>query len=50
MIDIDLPRPRDGNIRSSLAFNDHRVRVWEALRDEVNRAQKDWALSTPFSN
>ncbi|WP_404294369.1 ABC transporter ATP-binding protein (plasmid) [Microvirga sp. RSM25] len=50
IIDIDLPRPRDGDIRSSLAFNEHRARVWEALRDEVNRAQKDWALSPDFNN
>ena len=49
IIDIDLPRPRDGDIRSSTAFNGHRGRVWEALRDEVNKAQKDWALSPAYA-
>lgn len=50
VIEIDLPRPRDADIRASAAFNDHRARVWEALRDEVKKAQKDWALSPAFSN
>ncbi|KQY14904.1 ABC transporter ATP-binding protein [Rhizobium sp. Root73] len=49
IIDIDLPRPRDGDIRSSTEFNGHRGRVWEALRDEVNKAQKDWALSPAYA-
>jgi NitT/TauT family transport system ATP-binding protein len=49
IIDIDLARPRDGDIRSSTAFNGHRGRVWEALRDEVNKAQKDWALSPAYA-
>lgn len=50
IIDIDLPRPRDGDIRSSVEFNAHRGRVWEALRDEVNKAQKDWALSPAYAH
>jgi NitT/TauT family transport system ATP-binding protein len=50
IIDIDLPRPRDLDIRSSTAFNVYRQRVWEALRDEVNKAQKDWALSPAYSS
>ncbi|KQV38710.1 ABC transporter ATP-binding protein [Rhizobium sp. Root1204] len=49
IIDINLPRPRDGDIRSSTEFNGHRGRVWEALRDEVNKAQKDWALSPAYA-
>lgn len=49
IIGIDLPRPRDGDIRSSTGFNAHRGRVWEALRDEVNKAQKDWALSPAYA-
>ncbi|MDW5316912.1 ABC transporter ATP-binding protein [Rhizobium sp. PL01] len=49
IFDIDLPRPRDGDIRSSTAFNGHRGRIWEALRDEVNKAQKDWALSPAYA-
>jgi NitT/TauT family transport system ATP-binding protein len=50
IIDIDLPRPRDGDIRASTEFNAHRGRVWEALRDEVNKAQKDWALAPAYSH
>ena len=50
IIEIDLPRPRYGDIRSSLEFNGYRARVWEALRDEVNKTQKDWGLSTAFAN
>ncbi|KRB23630.1 MULTISPECIES: ABC transporter ATP-binding protein [Mesorhizobium] len=50
IIDIDLPRPRDGDIRASTAFNDYRARVWDVLRDEVNKAQKDWTLSPAFSH
>ncbi|MEP7456145.1 ABC transporter ATP-binding protein [Phyllobacterium sp. SB3] len=50
IIDIDLPRPRDGDIRSSAEFNAHRARVWEALKDEVNKAQKDWALSPAYAS
>ncbi|MER8421123.1 ABC transporter ATP-binding protein [Mesorhizobium sp. M0166] len=50
IIDINLPRPRDGDIRASAAFNHHRARVWEALRDEVNKAQKDSTLSPAFSH
>ncbi|TPM91880.1 ABC transporter ATP-binding protein [Mesorhizobium sp. B2-1-3A] len=50
IIDIDLPRPRDGDIRASIAFNDYRARVWDVLRDEVNKAQKDWTLSPAFSH
>jgi NitT/TauT family transport system ATP-binding protein len=45
IIEVDLPRPRDADIRSSPEFNEHRQRVWEALRDEVNKAQRDWSLT-----
>ncbi|TIT50504.1 MAG: ABC transporter ATP-binding protein, partial [Mesorhizobium sp.] len=50
IIDIDLPRPRDGDIRASTEFNLYRARVWDVLRDEVNKAQKDWTLSPAFSH
>ncbi|AZO13721.1 ABC transporter ATP-binding protein [Mesorhizobium sp. M2A.F.Ca.ET.043.05.1.1] len=50
IIDIDLPRPRGGDIRASTTFNDYRARVWEVLRDEVNKAQKDWTLSPAYSH
>ncbi|KAB0678536.1 ABC transporter ATP-binding protein [Aureimonas leprariae] len=43
VIDVDLPRPRGADIRASAEFNEHRAAVWEALRDEVGRAQRDWA-------
>ncbi len=49
IIDVDLPRPRGGDIRASAQFNAHRGTVWEALRDEVNKAQKDWALSPAYA-
>jgi NitT/TauT family transport system ATP-binding protein len=48
-IDIDLVRPRGEEIRSSSEFSANRHRVWEALKEEVLRAQKDWALSPAFS-
>jgi NitT/TauT family transport system ATP-binding protein len=50
IIDIGLPRPRDGDIRASAEFNGYRARVWDVLRDEVNKAQKDWTLSPAFSH
>jgi NitT/TauT family transport system ATP-binding protein len=50
IIDIDLPRPRDADIRSSNEFNVHRARVWEALRDEVNKAQRDGAFSSALAH
>jgi NitT/TauT family transport system ATP-binding protein len=50
IIDIDLPRPRDADIRASAEFNAYRARVWDVLRDEVNKAQKDWTLSPAFSH
>ena len=50
IVEIDLPRPRDGDVRASEAFNAYRGRVWRALRDEVQKAQKDWALAAAFAN
>ncbi len=45
IIDIDLGRPRDPEIRNTPEFAALRGRVWGVLRDEVQRAQKDWALA-----
>ena len=45
IIDVDLPRPRDGDIRASDAFNAYRAEVWEALRDEVDKAQRESGLA-----
>lgn len=48
IIDIDLSRPRDGDIRSSPEFSANRGKVWDALREEVNKAQKDWELAFAY--
>jgi len=45
IIEIDMPRPRDGDIRSSSEFASNRHRVWDALKSEVNKAQQDWKLA-----
>ncbi|MNE40730.1 Glycine betaine transport ATP-binding protein OpuAA [compost metagenome] len=50
IVEIDLPRPRDLNIRNSAAFNAYRGRVWESLRDEVVKAQCDWVLASNYAN
>ena len=48
-IAVDLPRPRDIDIRNSDAFNAYRARVWDALREEVSKAQRDWALAAAYN-
>lgn len=45
IIDIDLPRPRDAEVRSSSEFAANRHKVWDALKAEVNKAQQDWKLA-----
>lgn len=50
IVEIDLPRPRDLDIRNSETFNAYRGRVWESLRDEVGKAQRDWALASNYAN
>jgi NitT/TauT family transport system ATP-binding protein len=49
IIEIDLPRPRDIEIRNGDQFNAYRARVWNALRDEVRKAQRDWQLASSFN-
>lgn len=49
LIDIDLARPRNGNIRSSNEFAQNRHKVWDALKDEVLKAQKDWELASVYA-
>ncbi len=49
IIEIDLPRPRDGDIRSSTEFADNRYKVWTALKEEVIKAQKDWELASVYA-
>lgn len=48
IVRIELPRPRDLDLRNSEAFNDYRGQVWESLRDEVGKAQRDWALASTY--
>jgi len=48
LIEIDLPRPRGESIRSSSEFAANRREVWDALKEEVNKAQKDWELASVY--
>jgi NitT/TauT family transport system ATP-binding protein len=48
IVRIGLPRPRDLDLRNSEAFNAYRGQVWESLRDEVGKAQRDWALASTY--
>ncbi|KHJ56128.1 ABC transporter ATP-binding protein [Aureimonas altamirensis] len=50
IVEIDLPRPRDIECRNGAAFNDYRGHVWNALRDEVRKAQADWSLASAFDH
>ncbi|GGE03355.1 ABC transporter ATP-binding protein [Aureimonas endophytica] len=50
IIEIDLPRPRDIDLRNGDDFNRYRARVWEALRDEVRKAQGDWSLAARLAH
>ena len=36
IIDIDLPRPRDYEMRVSARFNDLRLEIWNELKDELS--------------
>lgn len=49
IIEIDLPRPRNENIRSNSKFAANRRVVWDALKEEVTKAQKDWELASVYS-
>jgi NitT/TauT family transport system ATP-binding protein len=49
IIDIDLPRPRGEDIRSSASFAANRLNVWDSLKEEVSKAQKDWMLSSVYA-
>lgn len=49
IIDIDLSRPRDVDVRSSTEFADNRHKVWGALKEEVLKAQKDWELASVYA-
>jgi NitT/TauT family transport system ATP-binding protein len=49
IVEIDLPRPRNGSIRSSSEFATNRHKVWDALKAEVIKAQKDWELASVYA-
>ncbi len=49
VINIDLPRPRDGDVRGSPEFADNRRKVWDLLKEEVIKAQKDWELASVYA-
>ena len=42
-IRIDLPRPRDLDVKKSKAYFDYRNLIWDLLRDEVLRARAEFA-------
>jgi len=42
-IPIDLPRPRDLEVKKSTAYFDYRNQIWDLLRDEVLRARAEFA-------
>ncbi len=50
IIEIDLSRPRNGDVRSSSEFAANRLKVWSALKSEVNKAQQDWKLASAFTD
>ena len=50
IVEIDLPRPRELDVRNSEAFNIYRGRLWDSLCDEVSKAQRDWALASAYAN
>jgi NitT/TauT family transport system ATP-binding protein len=35
MFDIGLPRPRDYEMRVTPQFNDLKLEIWQALKDEI---------------
>jgi NitT/TauT family transport system ATP-binding protein len=49
IIDIDLPRPRGEDIRSSVEFAANREKVWAVLKEEVNKAQREAEFVAGFS-
>ncbi|HVY58421.1 MAG TPA: ABC transporter ATP-binding protein [Xanthobacteraceae bacterium] len=49
VFEIDLPRPRDADIRTSTEFNGYRQQMGEVLRDEVDRTQRKAALSADYA-
>lgn len=40
ILDIDLPRPRDYEMRLTPEFNDIKSRIWEVLKEELNSRGK----------
>ncbi|HWQ25748.1 MAG TPA: ABC transporter ATP-binding protein [Chlorobaculum sp.] len=50
VIDIDLPRPRTGEVRSSSEFASNRHKVWLALKSEVTKAEQYSKLAKGFTD
>ena len=50
IFDIDLPRPRQPELRNTQAFVHYRQRAWEALRDEVTDIAREPAAPVPQQN
>ena len=50
IFDIDLPRPRQPELRNTQAFVHYRQRAWEALRDEVADIAREPAVPVRQQN
>lgn len=50
IFDIDLPRPRQPELRNTQAFVHYRQCAWEALRDEVADIARESAVPVPQQN
>ena len=50
IFDIDLPRPRQPELRNTQAFVHYRQRTWEALRDEVADIAREPAVPVRQQN
>jgi NitT/TauT family transport system ATP-binding protein len=50
VIEIDLPRPRTGEVRSSSEFASNRHKVWLALKSEVTKAEQYSKFATGFTD
>jgi NitT/TauT family transport system ATP-binding protein len=49
IVDIALPRPRAAQVRAERKFGVLREKIWDLLKEEVNKAQKDWELAASFA-
>jgi NitT/TauT family transport system ATP-binding protein len=49
IVEINLPRPRGLHIRANPEFAALREKIWDLLKEEVNKAQRDWELAASFA-